>query len=188
MSVIPNISGLRYIPNFISAARSVELLERIDRQDWRDDLKRRVQHYGYIYDYRSGAISSDMKLGPLPNWLDGIARVLVEKSIFQKTPDQVIINEYEPGQGISAHIDCVPCFGDVIASLSLGSAVDMSFRKDREAINLRLEPQSLLVLGGEARFKWQHAIASRKSDKVDNARVSRSRRVSLTFRTVKIEG
>jgi len=188
MTSNPQISGLSYLPGFITADQSAALIAEIDNQAWRADLKRRVQHYGYIYDYRARAISKEMKLGPLPDWLSGLVAKLTETGIFETTPDQVIINEYEPGQGISAHIDCVPCFGDVIASLSLGSAVDMSFRKDREAINLRLEPQSLLVLGGEARFKWQHAIASRKSDKVDNTRVSRSRRVSLTFRTVKIEG
>ena len=187
MTSNPQISGLSYLPGFITADESGALMAEIDNQTWRADLKRRVQHYGDIYDYRSRAISKEMKLGPLPEWLDGMTRQLVRQNIFSKTPDQVIINEYERGQGISAHIDCVPCFGDVIASLSLGSAVDMSFRKDGDAINLRLEPNSLLVLAGEARYKWQHMIANRKSDKVSNERVLRTRRVSLTFRTVNVE-
>jgi len=187
MNSAPQISGLSYLSNFIAQAESTSLLTHIDNQAWRSNLKRRVQHYGYVYDYRLRAISKDMKLGPLPNWLGGMTRKLVEHNIFPETPDQVIINEYEPGQGISAHIDCVPCFGGVIASLSLGSAVDMSFRKDGDAINLRLEPNSLLVLTAEARYKWQHMIANRKSDKIDNDRVLRTRRVSLTFRTVNIE-
>lgn len=186
MNAIFNISGLRYIPNFISAAQSAELLERIDKQDWRADLKRRVQHYGYIYDYRSRGISHDMKLGPLPNWLSELGSKLVEQNIFAQIPDQVIINEYEPGQGISAHIDCVPCFGNHIASISLGGAVNMEFDKGGEIHSLRLMPQSLLVLSGEARLKWRHAIAARKSDRVDEQKVARSRRVSLTFRTVKL--
>ena len=186
MDTISNISGLRYIPNFISAAMSAELLERIDKQDWRADLRRRVQHYGYIYDYRSRAISHDMKLGPLPNWLGEISSKLVEQKIFVQMPDQVIINEYEPGQGIAAHIDCVPCFGNHIASLSLGGAVDMRFDRVGEAYNLRLMPQSLLGLSGEARLEWRHSIAARKTDIVDGQRAARSRRVSLTFRTVKL--
>lgn len=186
MNAISNISGLRYIPNFISADKSAELLERIDKQDWRADLRRRVQHYGYIYDYRSRAISHDMKLGPLPNWLSAVSSKLVEQKIFAQMPDQVIINEYEPGQGIAAHIDCVPCFGDHIASLSLGGAVDMRLDKGGEAHNLRLMPQSLLALSGEARLNWRHGIAARKSDLVESLRVPRSRRVSLTFRTIKL--
>jgi alkylated DNA repair dioxygenase AlkB len=188
MTSIPQISGLSYLPGFITADQSAALIAEIDNQAWRSDLKRRVQHYGYIYDYRARAISQEMKLGPLPDWLSGLAAKLTETGIFKTPPDQIIINEYEPGEGISAHIDCVPCFGDVIASLSLGGAVDMSFKKEADTINLRLEPNSLLVLTDEARYKWQHAIASRKSDKVNSERVPRSRRVSLTFRTVKIEG
>lgn len=187
MTSIPQILGLSYLPGFITVDQSAALIAEIDNQTWRSDLKRRVQHYGYVYDYRSRAISKEMKLGPLPEWLDGMTRQLVRRNIFPKTPDQIIINEYKPGQGISAHIDCVPCFGDVIASLSLGGAVDMSFRKGGDAINLRLEPNSLLVLAGEARYKWQHMIANRKSDKVSNERVLRTRRVSLTFRTVNVE-
>jgi len=187
MNSISQISGLSYLPNFIAETESVALQTHIDNQVWRSDLKRRVQHYGYIYDYRARAISTDMKLGPLPDWLDELGKTLVEQSIFPKTPDQVIINEYKPGQGISAHIDCVPCFGNVIASLSLGSAVDMNFQKSDRRVSLRLEPQSLLVLNEDARFKWQHSITARKSDRVEGKKVPRSRRVSLTFRTVKID-
>ncbi len=186
MNAIPNISGLRYIPNFMSENQGAELLKRIDQQDWRADLKRRVQHYGYIYDYRSRAISSEMKIGPLPNWLNELASKLVEQEIFFEMPDQVIINEYEPGQGIAAHIDCVPCFGNTIASISLGGAVDMRFDKECEAHSLRLMPESLLSLNGEARFQWRHSIAARKNDYVDGLKTPRSRRVSLTFRTVKV--
>ena len=186
MTIIPNISGLTYLPDFITKAESAALLTDIDNQAWRADLKRRVQHYGYVYDYRARAISKEMNLGPLPEWLGGLTQKLVERNIFQKMPDQVIVNEYEPRQGISPHIDCVPCFGGVIASLSLGSAVNMDFRHKGEVSTLRLAPQSLLVLAGQARFQWQHAIAGRKSDMVDGQRVARSRRVSLTFRTVKI--
>jgi len=67
MNSIPQISGLLYLPNFIAKAESTALVTRIDNQAWRSDLKRRVQHYGYIYDYRARAISQEMKLGPLPD-------------------------------------------------------------------------------------------------------------------------
>jgi len=186
MNSIPQISGLSYLPNFIAEAESAALQAHIDNQVWRFDLKRRVQHYGYIYDYRTRAISKDMKLGPLPDWLDELGKKLVERNIFQTRPDQVIINEYKPGQGISAHIDCVPCFGNVIASLSLGGAVDMNFQRSDQRVSLRLEPQSLIVLKEDARFKWQHSITARKNDSVEGKKVPRSRRISLTFRTVKI--
>jgi hypothetical protein len=42
-------------------------------------------------------------------------------------------------------------------------------------------------LAGEARYDWRHAIPGRKIDKVDGRAVVRGRRVSLTFRTVRLE-
>jgi alkylated DNA repair dioxygenase AlkB len=50
-----------------------------------------------------------------------------------------------------------------------------------------LEPGSLLVLSGEARFAWTHGIAARRFDVIDGVRTARARRVSLTFRTVVLE-
>lgn len=104
----------------------------IDTQTWLSALKRRVQHYGYQYDYKARTISSDSYLGALPHWLGDLQERLFAEKLFKQKPDQAIINEYLPGQGISAHIDCVPCFDDVIASLSLGSDVMMQLSSDKE--------------------------------------------------------
>lgn len=41
--------------------------------------------------------------------------------------DQLIVNEYEPGQGINPHIDNIKLFKSDIASLSLGSDCIMIF-------------------------------------------------------------
>ena len=54
-----------------------------------------------------------MFLGELPEWLDNIAGRLYRDKLFKIKPDQAIINEYNPGQGITSHIDCIPCFGDI---------------------------------------------------------------------------
>jgi len=100
--------------------------------------------------------------------------------------DQVIVNEYLPGQGISAHVDCVPCFGPDVAAISLGSACTMDFTSLEGGVKapVRLEPGSLCVMTGPARYEWRHAIAARKSDLTDAGRIPRGRRVSVTFRTV----
>ena len=186
MQDVPQIDGLRYIPDFISASGEAELLQIIDAQNWRADLRRRVQHYGYVYDYKARNISRDLWLGALPDWLSELTSKLVAAEYFQRAPDQVIINEYEAGQGIAPHIDCAPCFGDTIASLSIGSPIDMSFQnaKSGEKASLRLAPKSLLIFSGAARHGWQHGIAARKSDLVSGVRIPRARRLSLTFRNV----
>ena len=188
MDMTPSLPrGARLLDTYLSSRTAEALLATVDGQPWRSDLKRRVQHYGWRYDYRARTVSPDMRLGPLPDWLAPLAQSLSREAEFDAIPDQVIINEYQPGQGISAHIDCAPCFGPAIASLSLTGCAEMVLRNTHtdDRISLRLEPGSLLILSGEARYDWTHEIPARKSDVIDGARQPRSRRVSLTFRTVK---
>lgn len=182
----PTIPGLAYRESFISPPEQTALLAQIDAAPWRQDLKRRVQHYGYRYDYRARSARESEGLGPLPGWLAGVCGRLVEEGVFRERPEQVIVNEYRPGEGISAHRDCVPCFGETIASLSLGAAVTMVFSQPASGAReeLRLIPGSLLVLSGPARHDWRHGIPARKSDSVGCVRIARGRRVSLTFRTM----
>jgi alkylated DNA repair dioxygenase AlkB len=175
---VPEIPGLQYLPDFISVNEEQALIEAIDGQPWLNDLRRRVQHYGYKYDYKARSVTADSYLGALPDWLMPAAQNLSFK------PDQAIVNEYLPGQGISAHVDCVPCFADTIASLSLGSGAVMQFTTGQEKYDLYLEPRSLVTLSGPARYEWAHAIPARKSDTVNGFKVERGRRISLTFRTV----
>ena len=183
------IPGLHYLPEFIGPAREQELLAVIDRQPWLTELRRRVQHYGYRYDYKGRKVTPEMYLGPLPDWAQALAEELRLRGLMPRAADQLIVNEYEPGQGIAPHVDCVPCFDDTIASLTLGSSCVMEFThaKTREKVPLFLWPRSLVVLSGEARYAWRHAIPGRKKDTHEGRDVSRGRRVSLTFRNVLLE-
>ncbi|NET71416.1 MAG: alpha-ketoglutarate-dependent dioxygenase AlkB [Sphaerospermopsis sp. SIO1G2] len=181
---VPQIQGLHYYPDFISVQIEQKLITTIDQQPWLPDLKRRVQHYGWRYDYKARTVTDDLYIGALPDWLRSIAKQMYEAGIFTVMPDQVIINEYQPGQGIAAHIDCQPCFGETIASLSLGSNCVMELSNHSKKLPIMLEPLSLLTLTDDARYLWKHAIASRKSDQWNGVKIMRERRISLTFRTV----
>jgi alkylated DNA repair dioxygenase AlkB len=181
----PEIDGLIYVSNFISCREHDELIANVDSQVWLTDLKRRVQHYGYKYDYKNHKINRDMYIAPLPEWALAIANK-VHKKYSDTLPNQAIINEYEPGQGIENHIDCKTCFWETVVSLSLGSPCVMNFIKDKGDAkkSILLEPRSLIILNKAARYEWTHGIAKRKSDTWNNNKFLRSRRVSLTFRTV----
>ena len=180
------IEGLNYVAGFSDEPAQILLLEAIDRQPWLTDLHRRVQHYGYKYDYKARKIDRSMYLGSLPVWAQPVADRLLSEGYMQEVPDQLIVNEYEPGQGISAHVDCIPCFGSIVCALTLGSGCVMEFTQvaGLGAESLLLECGSLLVLAGAARYQWKHSIPARKSDKLDGGLLRRSRRVSLTFRTI----
>ena len=192
--------GLLYEPGFVTVDGAEDLLREIDDEDapWLSDLSRRVQHYGFKYDYRARRIVRSMHLGPLPGWLrhlaDQVTGFVESNEGFESVEplepfDQAIINEYEPGQGIAAHVDCEPCFGPVVATLSLGSAIVMQFEHIRTGVrkSVHLEKHSLAVLTGETRYEWNHSISNRQSDPPPGGRgqrVQRRRRVSVTFRTV----
>ena len=159
--------GLTLKENFISQAFEEELLKEIDARPWLNDLKRRVQHYGYKYDYKTkGKLDY---LGEMPEFL------LSLNPGFKF--NQVIVNEYLPGQGISPHIDLPSLFGECISSLSLGASCIMEFTKEAETVPLFLLHRSLLTLKDEARYNWKHGIPARKSN-------IKMRRVSITFREV----
>ena len=185
--LIGSVPGLLYIENYITADEQDALLAHVDNGLWLDDLRRRVQHYGFKYNYRARKVDMSMRVGELPIWLKGLSEKLHQDEYMPEVADQVIVNEYLPGQGISAHIDCEPCFKDTIASLSLGSGCVMNFtnKLDRtQKIPVWLEPRSLVVLSGKARYAWLHSIAARKWDEWEGERRDRNRRVSLTFRKV----
>jgi alkylated DNA repair dioxygenase AlkB len=185
---ISDVPGLVLLRDWITLADEGALLASIDASPWRDDLKRRVQHHGFRYDYKARAVDESMRLGPLPGWAEELGARILREGLCERAPDQVIVNEYLPGQGISRHVDCVPCFGPTVLSLSLGSpcVMELSAPETHEPVLLPLPARSLLVLSGEARTRWAHAIPGRKSDVIAGVRMPRGRRVSLTFRTVRL--
>jgi alkylated DNA repair dioxygenase AlkB len=183
------IQGLTYLPDYIDAAHEEALLAIIDRQTWLTDLARYVQHYGYRYDYKGRKVDPEMYLGPLPDWAAEITARLHREGWFVELPDQLIVNEYQPGQGISKHVDCVPCFDRTIASLSLGSTcvLEMAHAKTKQKVELLLQPRSLVIMQDEARYKWTHSVPARKKDVHQGKTWPRGRRVSLTFRKVLLD-
>ena len=185
----PAVPGLRYVPAFLTPAEQEDAVRRIDANEgaWLTSLSRRVQHYGWRYDYAARAVTPDMRIGPLPDWLEALAERLYEDGGFERVPEQVIINEYEPGQGIAMHADH-PGFGDAVAMVSLGDDWAMDFSRvgrdgdDPRTASMTLERGSALVLTGEARSEWRHGIAKRRKERDGR---ERKRRLSLTFRTVR---
>ena len=184
-----DVPGLHYLPNWLSEAAQRSVLASVDAAPWSAELRRRVQHYGHRYDYGRRSVAggeSERVTAPVPAWAAELAERLHAEGYTAEPPDQVIVNEYEPGQGISAHVDCVPCFGPAVAAISLGSSCVMDFIAPGGAtrVGVPLEPGSLSVMTGESRYTWKHAIVARKSDPGPFGRVQRGRRVSVTFRTV----
>lgn len=179
--------GAEYIAEFINPREEALLINAINQETWITDLRRRVQHYGFKYDYAKRNLTESDKIGDLPRWAIPICENLVVQNIFPTAPEQMIVNEYEPGQGIAPHTDR-DCFGDVVASLSLESDCIMDIYPDpqykKNTFPILLERCSLLVLRGISREKWLHGIRPNKADLQSGCKYPRTRRLSLTFRTV----
>ncbi len=180
----PEPPGLIVIDNFVSEAEERDLLATIDAAQWSDDLTRRVQHYGWAYDYKARRVDRHAYLGPLPEWAVCLGRRLFEQKLVEELPDQVIVNEYVGDQGIARHVDCIPCFRGAIVSVSLEESWDMIFWPPvgKNKVTRTLLRRSAVVLTGEVREKWQHEIPRRKKE----PRGPRGRRVSITFRKVNV--
>ncbi len=178
------VEGLFYTSNYISQEEETYLFKHIEKETWQKDIKRWTQHYGFQYDYRARAIDYSMKINDLPQWSHFLVEKLIEDKIFSTPPDQLLINNYEIGQGIAPHIDCEPCFEDTIVSLSILSSTILEFSKNKNKLPVFLEPRSLVVIKNNCRYFWKHGIAPRKSDTFLGQTYKRERRISLTFRKV----
>lgn len=179
--------GIIYEPDFVSPQEETKLLQKIDAAPWLTDLRRRVQHYGFRYDYKKRTISENDRIAPLPLWVMPLAERLQDENYLGAMPDQLIINEYEPGQGIAPHIDR-DCFGNRIAAVSLSGDCLLRLHapddKHGQDFDVAVLHRSLMVYTGEGRTKWRHGISARQSDKQNGKEIKRARRISLTFRTV----
>eukprot|EP01122_Echinamoeba_exundans_P005723 TRINITY_DN15881_c0_g1_i1.p1 TRINITY_DN15881_c0_g1~~TRINITY_DN15881_c0_g1_i1.p1 ORF type:complete len:114 (-),score=2.20 TRINITY_DN15881_c0_g1_i1:39-380(-) len=108
------ISGLRIVKDFISKEEEEVLLQRINDAVWEEDLRRKVQQYGFRFQHKSHSIKE--YLGPLPPWCSDVTQRLVDQGLFTELPDQIIINHYLPGQGLLPNVDIVDCLQENLVS------------------------------------------------------------------------
>jgi alkylated DNA repair dioxygenase AlkB len=174
------ISGLRYVPDYLAESAHDQLLAAVDSERWLTSVDHGVQVYGYHYSHKERAA---FRIGELPEWAHALAVRLRTDGLLPSVADQMVANEYQPGTGIFAHVDQA-VFGDTVASVSLGSTCVMQFSniETDPTVEILLEPRSVLVLSGEARWAWKHGIPARRADVWQDRELPRSRRVSLTFR------
>lgn len=151
-----------YFENAISPLHEVALLEAIDdvshKHVWVELRARRLQQWA----------------APLPSFLDRLANDLVSLGIFTKDykPNHILINAYEPDEGIAAHTDG-PSYYPTVATLSLGSDCVMRYsvlhgrekehEKGGQLIGeVILERRSLVVTSGALYTEYAHSIPEKE--------------------------
>jgi alkylated DNA repair dioxygenase AlkB len=173
--------GLVYQANFVSEAEETALLREIrtlplhEAQYKSFTAKRRIMSFGAEYDFGANRLRPGPPLAPFLFPL----REKVAAWLYIPPEDFAhgLITEYRPGTQLGWHRD-VPQFA-VIVGLSLAGPARMRFRpypprrnKREGTFALDLEPRSVYVMRDEARWGWQHSVATTKN-----------LRYSITFRT-----
>lgn len=178
------VPGLLLYHDFISKSMEDELIKEIDSQVWVVDYNRRLQYYGYRNELEAPYDLVKFPV-PMPPLIYKLAQQLVEQKIVSIQPDQVIINEYFPGEGLRPHKDR-NYFENQICGVNLGSGCIMRFIKIKggDVIDVEVPRCSVYVMQDEARYNWNHSIPSRKKDIVDGNVKHRERRLSITYRKV----
>jgi alkylated DNA repair dioxygenase AlkB len=171
-------SGLTYIPNFITLEQESKLVQFLHSQTWdSSEIKRETQHFGTKYKYNKSSMS--IVVPPIPQEFQFLMEKMVEYGSF----DQAIVNRYQIGEGIGAHIDDPKLYDDVVVSISLLSDIPMIFtnRKQKRYFIQTLERFSAVILQKESRYEWTHCIKPAKSDNG----IPRQERISITFRKMR---
>ncbi|KAA8492610.1 Alpha-ketoglutarate-dependent dioxygenase alkB-like 6 [Porphyridium purpureum] len=159
------IDGLVLYANVISEQQEVALVDQLDARRWKEISGRRVQTYGGL-PHEKGMVEV-----PLPDFLQRVCSVLTSAEIegergrlnifdANSPPNHVLVNEYQPGQGIQHHVDG-PCYEPVAAIISLGADTQMTFKTidgKRAVTRVDLERRSCLVMSGDAYVQYMHGI------------------------------
>lgn len=178
------VPGLFLYRDFISESLENELMAEIDAQPWVVDYDRRLQYYGYRNELEK---PYDLVKFPvaIPPVVYNLSQELVKKGILDQQPDQVIVNEYSPGQGLRPHKDR-NYFDNQICGINLGSGCIMKFIQisGKEVTDVEIPRRSLYVMQDEAQYKFNHSIPPRKKDNINGNFKHRERRVSITYRKV----
>ncbi|EEY59147.1 alkylated DNA repair protein alkB [Phytophthora infestans T30-4] len=187
------ISGVYYIPNWITQDEEAAIVERVyavphDNDLWVKLKHRRLQMWG-------GEVKVPFEPNPLPEWLQQISQTLLDTGIFseEKKPNHALINEYGVGDCILPHEDG-PAYFPLVSIISTGAECRVTFEPHRalasvdnqsvseaaptneivQNFDFQLERRSLLLFTGEAYTRYLHSV--------DNIEVGT--RISLTIRHV----
>lgn len=237
----PPIPGLHYDPLAFSIPPELgtSLLQTIDSMGYFNNNVNQIMLFGRPAPSATANDPTTATTSGLPSFLGDLLQqlstilsppnlsratydILFPSNYTEKTPRQIILNRYLPGEGISDHVDLLGRYGDGIIGVSLGSGCVMRFRKvplaeeragaaagdtagmygygsvsvsSNDAVEIEeygvwLPPNSVIVLEGDARYRWTHGIAKTYGDLVTRADrdmgepewIERGERTSITFR------
>lgn len=176
------IKGLWYLPRFLTQSQVKSVKDLIQNDIELESISkspnsRKVAHFGYYYAYDRSGLKPAKKI---PNLLRKIANkdklnvITMNDHFLESDFNQVIINQYHPGQQISPHIDHTKLFGPTIFCITIGQPVPIKFQKGNDVITIEPCEGSAYIMTGDARYAYKHSLKNNGDDT----------RYSITYRTV----
>ena len=170
-----DVPGFRYFPSFVSEADHRELLSFFATVAFRtfkmrgQVAGRTVCCFGFDYVYVGQRV---VPTEPMPKGIERLCRDVEALVADDTNLCQAIVTRYPPKTGINWHKDA-PVFGPSVVGVSFGSAARLHLKRGTDVRRIVLEPRSVYVLTGPARFEWLHRIAPVANE-----------RYSVTFRSI----
>jgi alkylated DNA repair dioxygenase AlkB len=171
--------GFSYRAEFLSVEEEADLLIRFGDLNFRPFdfhgyvAKRRIVEYGLEYDFSSRRASATQ---PIPGFLNCYKERVAEWANLRTDEIvEAIVTEYPAGAPIGWHRD-VPRF-EFVVGVSLKSSCRLRFKpfnSEGKIVSVILQPRSVYLISGAARWKYQHSIPA-----------VTTLRYSITFRTLK---
>ena len=191
---LKEIDGFYLITNVFTKLEAENITDQIERE--RGNECRQI-HTADEFGWKFIPVSKKSKkdyLGPNPQWLDQIwSRALdaINKSMKLKLEillyDHVLINHYDVGDGCKPHIDDLKFWDGFVIGVSFGSGCTMNLiTKYNKIVSIYLPVNSVYLLSGPARYIYKHGITFNSTDNVYGDQINRSKRISLTFRTINL--
>ncbi|XP_044514412.1 alpha-ketoglutarate-dependent dioxygenase alkB homolog 7, mitochondrial [Gracilinanus agilis] len=182
-SVLRRLRGAAVVrPGFLSAAEEETLRRELD-----PELRRRR----YEYDHWDEAIHG-FRETEKSHWSEASQAILqrVRAAAFPPALAQFpmvhVLDLHQNGY-IKPHVDSIKFCGSIIAGLSLLSPSVMRLvdtQDPQEWLELLLEPGSLYILRGPARYDFSHQILRDEESFFGEHRVPRGRRISVICRSL----
>ena len=133
--------------NAISVEEEIELNKTIP--DLTKKYSRKILRYG-ISKYNNNLVSVEV-----PQYLLDLSDKLIKLGILKFIPKDYTINIYKPKDFIKYHIDMGD---DDTLILSILTPITFNLKKNEEVISFEFPNRSTLLLTGEYRTEWEHAI------------------------------
>jgi alkylated DNA repair dioxygenase AlkB len=131
----------------ISVEEEIELNKAIP--DLTKKYSRKILRYG-VSKYNNNLVSVEV-----PQYLLDLANKFTKLGILNFVPKDYTINIYKPKDFIDYHIDMGD---DDTLILSILTPITFNLKKNKEVISFEFPNRSTLLLTGEYRTEWEHAI------------------------------